>query len=167
MQQAGVSTSACTVKQRLLEDGLFSSRAEKLPQKHQGQTGLFSVWGIQKHDCTVKEKVECYHQSCIMPTVKHPGTIHVWGCFPSKRVNSQFCHEEHSLKIKNGTKTPSESNFSQPSKQLPSPLRCPVSSSATSPQPGFLMHSISTAAGVLSGLLADSVASSIDAGLFQ
>jgi hypothetical protein len=31
---------------------------------------------------------ECYHQSCVMPTVKHHETIHVWGCFSAKGVGS-------------------------------------------------------------------------------
>jgi N-dimethylarginine dimethylaminohydrolase len=33
-------------------------------------------------------KGECYHLSCVMPTVKHPETIHVWGCFSAKEVGS-------------------------------------------------------------------------------
>uniref|UniRef100_A0AAZ3R706 Uncharacterized protein n=1 Tax=Oncorhynchus tshawytscha TaxID=74940 RepID=A0AAZ3R706_ONCTS len=31
---------------------------------------------------------ERYHQSCVIPTVKHPETIHVWGCFSAKGVGS-------------------------------------------------------------------------------
>ena len=31
---------------------------------------------------------EHYHQSCVMPRVKHPETIHVWGCFSAKGVGS-------------------------------------------------------------------------------
>uniref|UniRef100_A0AAZ3QF10 Tc1-like transposase DDE domain-containing protein n=1 Tax=Oncorhynchus tshawytscha TaxID=74940 RepID=A0AAZ3QF10_ONCTS len=31
---------------------------------------------------------ERYHQSCVMPTVKHPETIYVWGCFSAKGVGS-------------------------------------------------------------------------------
>uniref|UniRef100_A0A8C7TDF7 Solute carrier family 26 member 4 n=1 Tax=Oncorhynchus mykiss TaxID=8022 RepID=A0A8C7TDF7_ONCMY len=31
---------------------------------------------------------ERYHQSCVMPTVKHPETIHVWGFFSAKGVGS-------------------------------------------------------------------------------
>ena len=30
---------------------------------------------------------ERYRQSCVMPTVKHPETIHVWGCFSAKGVD--------------------------------------------------------------------------------
>lgn len=76
MQQAGVRTSACTVKQRLLEDGLFSSRPKKSQQKHGGQTGLFSVWAsrnmtVQRGEGGVLQsvlhhansKTPCYH-SC-------------------------------------------------------------------------------------------------------
>ena len=35
-----------------------------------------------------KRQGELYHQSCVMPTVKHPDTIHVWGCFSAKGVGS-------------------------------------------------------------------------------
>ena len=35
-----------------------------------------------------KRQGERYHQSCVMPTVKHPETIHVWGCFSAKGVGS-------------------------------------------------------------------------------
>uniref|UniRef100_A0AAZ3RHF5 Tc1-like transposase DDE domain-containing protein n=1 Tax=Oncorhynchus tshawytscha TaxID=74940 RepID=A0AAZ3RHF5_ONCTS len=31
---------------------------------------------------------EHYNQSCVMPTVKHPETIYVWGCFSAKGVGS-------------------------------------------------------------------------------
>ena len=43
-QQAGVSTSACTVRQRLSGDGLVSKKGSKkatsLQEKHQGQTDI-------------------------------------------------------------------------------------------------------------------------------
>ncbi|CDQ70072.1 unnamed protein product [Oncorhynchus mykiss] len=45
-QQAGVSASACTVRRRLLEDGLVSRRAAKRPllsRKKKGQTGASST----------------------------------------------------------------------------------------------------------------------------
>uniref|UniRef100_A0A9J7Y3D4 Uncharacterized protein n=1 Tax=Cyprinus carpio carpio TaxID=630221 RepID=A0A9J7Y3D4_CYPCA len=35
-----------------------------------------------------RRKGERYHESCDVPTVKHPETIHVWGCFSTKRVGS-------------------------------------------------------------------------------
>jgi transposase len=67
-QQAGVSASACTVRRRLLEDGLmFGASGKKLVRRRQG---------------------ERYHQSCVMPTVKRPETIHVWGCFSAKGEGS-------------------------------------------------------------------------------
>uniref|UniRef100_A0AAZ3QGT8 Uncharacterized protein n=1 Tax=Oncorhynchus tshawytscha TaxID=74940 RepID=A0AAZ3QGT8_ONCTS len=31
---------------------------------------------------------ERYHQSYVMKTVKHPETIHVWGCFSAKGVGA-------------------------------------------------------------------------------
>ena len=48
-QQAGVSASARTVRQRLLEDGLVSRRAANKPllskKKHQGQIDLLQkIW---------------------------------------------------------------------------------------------------------------------------
>lgn len=33
-----------------------------------------------------RRKIELYHQFCITPAVKYPETIHVWGCFSSRRV---------------------------------------------------------------------------------
>uniref|UniRef100_A0A9J8DM61 Tc1-like transposase DDE domain-containing protein n=1 Tax=Cyprinus carpio carpio TaxID=630221 RepID=A0A9J8DM61_CYPCA len=50
---------------------------------------LFRLFGASgKKGLSGEEKGERYHQSCVMPTVKHPDTIHVWGCFSSKGVGS-------------------------------------------------------------------------------
>ena len=35
-----------------------------------------------------EEKVNAKHESCVVPTVKHPETIYVWGCFSSKGMSS-------------------------------------------------------------------------------
>uniref|UniRef100_A0A9J7ZTN8 Tc1-like transposase DDE domain-containing protein n=1 Tax=Cyprinus carpio carpio TaxID=630221 RepID=A0A9J7ZTN8_CYPCA len=49
----------------------------------------FQLFGASgKKGLSGEEKGERYHQSCVMPTVKHPDTIHVWGCFSSKGVGS-------------------------------------------------------------------------------
>uniref|UniRef100_A0A8C2F823 Transposase n=1 Tax=Cyprinus carpio TaxID=7962 RepID=A0A8C2F823_CYPCA len=113
-QQAGVSASARTVRRRLLEDGLVSRRAAKKPllskknirdrlifcRKYSEWTAEdwgkvifsdeapFRLFGASGKRLVRRRKGERYHQSCVMPTVKHPDTIHVWGCFSSKGVGS-------------------------------------------------------------------------------
>lgn len=113
-QQAGVSAFARTVRQRLLEDGLVSRRAAKKPflsgenirdrliicKRWMDWTAedwgkvIFSdetpfwLFGASGIKLVWRRKGERYHQSYVMPTVKHPETIHVWGCFSSKGVGS-------------------------------------------------------------------------------
>ncbi|ROL42715.1 E3 ubiquitin-protein ligase ubr3 [Anabarilius grahami] len=113
-QQAGVSASARTVRRRLLEDGLVSRRAAKKPllstkntrdrlifcRKYSEWTSEdwgkvifsdeapFRLFGASGKRLVRRRKGDRYHQSCVMPTVKHPDTIHVWGCFSSKGVGS-------------------------------------------------------------------------------
>ncbi|CDQ70639.1 unnamed protein product [Oncorhynchus mykiss] len=76
-----------------------SKEATSLREKHQGQTDILQKsFSLINHlsDCLghLEKKLvrrrqgERYHQSCIMPTVKHPETIHVWGCFSTKGVGS-------------------------------------------------------------------------------
>uniref|UniRef100_A0A9J7XRB0 Transposase n=1 Tax=Cyprinus carpio carpio TaxID=630221 RepID=A0A9J7XRB0_CYPCA len=48
----------------------------------------FRLFGASGKRLVQRRKGERYHQSCVMPTVKHPDTIHVWGCFSSKGVGS-------------------------------------------------------------------------------
>ena len=48
---------------------------------------LPAFWCVWKNVCS-KEKGERFHESCIAPTVKHPETIHVWGCFSSRGIGS-------------------------------------------------------------------------------
>uniref|UniRef100_A0A8C8I487 Transposase n=1 Tax=Oncorhynchus tshawytscha TaxID=74940 RepID=A0A8C8I487_ONCTS len=112
-QQAGVSASARTVRRRLLEDGLVSRAAKKplLSRKNIRDRLIFCKryrdwtaedWGkvifsdeypFQLFGASGKKLVrrregERYHQSCVMPTVKHPEPVHVWGCFSAKGVGS-------------------------------------------------------------------------------
>ncbi|RXN21029.1 transposase-like protein [Labeo rohita] len=113
-QQAGVSASARTVRRRLLEDGLVSRRAAKKPLlskknirdrlifcKKYGEwtaedwgkvifsdEASFRLFGASGKRLVRRRKGERYHQFCVMATVKHPETIHVWGCFSSKGVGS-------------------------------------------------------------------------------
>uniref|UniRef100_A0A8C7SD41 Tc1-like transposase DDE domain-containing protein n=1 Tax=Oncorhynchus mykiss TaxID=8022 RepID=A0A8C7SD41_ONCMY len=113
-QQAGLSASECTVRQRLLEDGLVSRRAAKKPllsrknirdrlifcKRYRDWTAEdwgkvifsdespFQLFGAFGKTLVRRRQVERYHQSCVMPTVKHPETIHVWGCFSAKGVGS-------------------------------------------------------------------------------
>ena len=110
LQQAVVSASARTVRRRPLEDGLVSRRAAKKPLlsrksirdrlifcKRFGllRTGVifsdespFQLFGASRKKLVQRRQGERYHQSCVMPTVKHPETIHVWGCFSAKGVGS-------------------------------------------------------------------------------
>uniref|UniRef100_A0AAZ3SD99 Transposase Tc1-like domain-containing protein n=1 Tax=Oncorhynchus tshawytscha TaxID=74940 RepID=A0AAZ3SD99_ONCTS len=112
-QQAGVSASARTMRQSLLEDGLVSRRAAKKPlifrknirdrlifcQKNRDWTAEdwgkvifsespFRLFGASGKKLVRRRQGERYHQPCVMPTVKHPETIHVWGCFSAKGVGS-------------------------------------------------------------------------------
>ena len=113
-QQAGVS--ARTVRLRLFENGLVSRRAAKKPllskknirdrlifcRKYGEWTAedwgkvifsdeaSFRLFGASGKRLVRRWKGERYHQSCVMPTVKHPETIHVWGCFSSKGVGGSL-----------------------------------------------------------------------------
>ena len=111
-QQAGVSASARTVRRRLLEDGLVSRRAAKKPLLSRknirdrlifckryrtaedwgkvifSDESPFRLFGASGKKLVRRRQGERYHQSCVMPTVKHPETIHVWGCFSAKGVGS-------------------------------------------------------------------------------
>uniref|UniRef100_A0A3B5RBS0 Paired domain-containing protein n=1 Tax=Xiphophorus maculatus TaxID=8083 RepID=A0A3B5RBS0_XIPMA len=113
-QQAGVSASARTVRRRLLEQGLVSRRAAKKPllsrknirdrlifcKRYREWTAEdwgkvifsdespFRLFGTSGKQLVQRRQGERYHQSCLMPTVKHPETIHVWGCFSAKGVGS-------------------------------------------------------------------------------
>uniref|UniRef100_A0AAZ3P3Y7 Tc1-like transposase DDE domain-containing protein n=1 Tax=Oncorhynchus tshawytscha TaxID=74940 RepID=A0AAZ3P3Y7_ONCTS len=48
----------------------------------------FQLFGASRKKLVQRRQGECYHQSCVMPTVKHPETIYVWGCFSAKGVGS-------------------------------------------------------------------------------
>ena len=48
----------------------------------------FRLFGASGKKLVRRRQGERYHQSCVMPTVKHPETIHVWGCFSAKGVGS-------------------------------------------------------------------------------
>uniref|UniRef100_A0A4W5Q7D4 Transposase Tc1-like domain-containing protein n=1 Tax=Hucho hucho TaxID=62062 RepID=A0A4W5Q7D4_9TELE len=112
-QQAGVSASARTVRRRLLEDGLVLKAAKKplLSRKNIrdrlifckryrdwtaddwgkvifSDESPFRLFGASGKKLVRRRQGERYHQSCVMPTVKHPETIHVWGCFSAKGVGS-------------------------------------------------------------------------------
>ena len=113
-QQAGVSASARTVRRRLVEDGLVSWRAGKKPllsrknirdrlifcKRYRDWTAEdwgkvicsdespFRLFGASGKKIVRRRKCERYNQSCVMPTVKHPETIHVWVCFSAKGVGS-------------------------------------------------------------------------------
>ena len=103
-QQAGVSASARTVR-RLSEVGLGSRRAAKKPLLSRKNLRDRLIFCKRYRDWTAEDwgKVifsespfrlfgasgkKSYHQSSVMPTVKHHETINVWGCFSAKEVDS-------------------------------------------------------------------------------
>uniref|UniRef100_A0A087XEY1 Transposase Tc1-like domain-containing protein n=1 Tax=Poecilia formosa TaxID=48698 RepID=A0A087XEY1_POEFO len=110
-QQAGVSASARTVRRRLLEQGLVSRAAKKplLSRKNIrdrlifckryrkwtaedwgkvifSEESPFRLLGTSGKQLVRRGRGERYHR--LTPTVKHPETIHVWGCFSAKGVGS-------------------------------------------------------------------------------
>uniref|UniRef100_A0A8K9UEY6 Transposase Tc1-like domain-containing protein n=1 Tax=Oncorhynchus mykiss TaxID=8022 RepID=A0A8K9UEY6_ONCMY len=112
-QQAGVSASARTVRRCLLKDGLVSRAVKKslLSRKNIrdrlifckryrdwtaedwgkvifSDESPFRLFGASRKKLVRTRQGERHHQSCVMPTVKHPETIHVWGCFSAKGVDS-------------------------------------------------------------------------------
>lgn len=107
-----MTASAHTVRRRLLNKGLVSRSAAKKPlfSKKNIKDRLkfcrkYREWQAEVW-CKVifsdeapfrlsgtsgkaaVRKGEHSHDSCVVPTVKHPETIHVWGCFSSKGVGS-------------------------------------------------------------------------------
>uniref|UniRef100_A0A9J8C147 Transposase Tc1-like domain-containing protein n=1 Tax=Cyprinus carpio carpio TaxID=630221 RepID=A0A9J8C147_CYPCA len=112
-QQVGVRASY-TVRPRLLDNGLVSRKAAKEPllskknvkdrlkfcRKYNDWTAEdwckvifsneapFRLFGTSGKSIVQRRKGERYHESCVVSTVKHPETIHVWGCFSTKGVGS-------------------------------------------------------------------------------
>uniref|UniRef100_A0A096M259 Transposase Tc1-like domain-containing protein n=1 Tax=Poecilia formosa TaxID=48698 RepID=A0A096M259_POEFO len=101
-QQAGVSASARTVRARpgLKEGSKEATSLQKnirdrliLCKRYRGKVifsdeSPFRLFGTSGKQLVRRRQVERYHQSRLMPTVKHPETIHVWGCFSAKGVGS-------------------------------------------------------------------------------
>uniref|UniRef100_A0A3B3S7W9 Paired domain-containing protein n=1 Tax=Paramormyrops kingsleyae TaxID=1676925 RepID=A0A3B3S7W9_9TELE len=113
-QEAGVSASARTVRRRLLEDGVVSRKAVKKPLLSEKNIRDRLIFCKRYRDWTAEDwgkvifsaespfqlfrasgknmvqgrKDERYFQSCLMPTVKNPETIYVWGCFSARGVGS-------------------------------------------------------------------------------
>ena len=96
LEETGTKVSISTVKQVLY-------RHNQSPCSAKGtgigllRTGVksFSLMipltdclGHPEKNLVRRRQGECYHPSCVMPTVKHPETIHVWGCFSAKGVGS-------------------------------------------------------------------------------
>ena len=48
----------------------------------------FRIFGTSGKSQIQRRNGERYHMSCIVPTVKHPDTTHVWGCFSVKGTGS-------------------------------------------------------------------------------
>lgn len=112
--EAGVSASTRTVRRRLFDSGLKSRRAAKKPflsrknisdrlkfcRKYKDWTvedwgkvifsdeAPFRLFGASGKSLVRRRKGERFHQSCVIPTVKHPDTVHVWGCFSSRGIGT-------------------------------------------------------------------------------
>lgn len=41
----------------------------------------FQLFGRSGKRHVGKRQGKCYDEACIVPTIKHPEAIHVWGCF--------------------------------------------------------------------------------------
>ncbi|KTF75225.1 hypothetical protein cypCar_00031453 [Cyprinus carpio] len=87
-----------------------SKEATSLQETHQGQTEIlqefkywtaedwckvifsneapFRLFGTSGKSIIRRRKGERYHESYVVPTVRHPETIYVWGCFSTKGVGS-------------------------------------------------------------------------------
>ena len=113
-QKSGVQASSRTVRRRLLKAGLRSRRPVKKPllskknisdrlkfcRKYKHWTAHdwsrvifsdespFSCFGNQGSIRVRRRKGERYKQECTVPTMKHPETVHVWGCFSMRGVGA-------------------------------------------------------------------------------
>uniref|UniRef100_A0A096MBR9 Transposase Tc1-like domain-containing protein n=1 Tax=Poecilia formosa TaxID=48698 RepID=A0A096MBR9_POEFO len=107
-QQAGVSASARTVRRPDLKEGskeatslqknirdrlIFCKRYRERTAEDRGKfifsdESPFRLFGTSGKQLVRRRRGERYHRSCLMPTVKHPETIHVCGCFSAKGVGS-------------------------------------------------------------------------------
>uniref|UniRef100_A0A8C1CKD1 Uncharacterized protein n=1 Tax=Cyprinus carpio TaxID=7962 RepID=A0A8C1CKD1_CYPCA len=113
-QQAGVSASARTVRRRLSDRGLVSRRTAKktlLSKKHVedrlefcrrykdwtaedwckvifSDEASFHLFGTSGKSAVRRRTGEDHHECYDVPSVKHPATLHVWGCFSTKGVGS-------------------------------------------------------------------------------
>lgn len=109
-QKVGVTSSARTVRRRLQQNGLTSRRPARKPllSKKNIQDRLkfcrqYSSWTEEdwsrvifsdessfscfanKGSIRVRRRPgERYKIECVVPTVKHPLTVHIWGCFSSR-----------------------------------------------------------------------------------
>uniref|UniRef100_A0A9J7Z2I5 Uncharacterized protein n=1 Tax=Cyprinus carpio carpio TaxID=630221 RepID=A0A9J7Z2I5_CYPCA len=82
------SKEATSLQKKNIRDRLiFCRKYSEWTAEDWGQTP-FRLFGASGKRLVRRRKGERYHQSCVMPTVKHPDTIHVWGCFSSKGVGS-------------------------------------------------------------------------------
>lgn len=106
----GVEASTRTVRRRLFDNGLASRRAAKKPlltpknvkdrlafcRKYEGWTteqwgkvmfsdeSPFPLFGPCGKSIVRRRTGERFNKDCVIPTVKHPATLHVWGCFSGK-----------------------------------------------------------------------------------
>lgn len=113
-KEVGVDASQRTVRRRLFNAHLPSRRAAKKPllskknikdrlafcRKYRQWTveqwsrvifsdeAPFRLFGTSGKALVRRRKGERFNQDCLVPTVKHPGTVHVWGCFSAQGIGA-------------------------------------------------------------------------------
>ena len=109
-KKVGVNASRRTVRRRLLSANLLSRRASKKPllskknikdrlafcRKYQNWSveqwnrvifsdeAPFRLFGSSGRTLVRRRNGERFNKDCVVPTVKHPETVHVWGCFSAR-----------------------------------------------------------------------------------
>ena len=110
----GIKASERTVRRRLVEADLRSRRAAKKPllskknirdrlqfcKKHKEWTvedwnkvifsdeAPFSLFGTSRRSLVRRRNGERFNKDCVIPTIKHPDTVHVWGCFSAMGIGA-------------------------------------------------------------------------------
>ena len=111
-QSAGVKVSTLTIRKRLLQSGLRGCKAKKKPKVSEKQRKARIAWAkehlnwtsedwdkvifsdestftIQNHagnNFVRKRPHEAFSPQCILPTIKHPTSVMIWGCMASNGI---------------------------------------------------------------------------------
>ena len=111
-QSTGVEVSTSTIRKRLLRSGLRGCKAKKKPKVSEKQRKARIAWAkehlnltsenwdkvifsdestftIQNHvgnNIVRRRPHEAFSPQCILPTIKHPTSVMIWGCMASKGI---------------------------------------------------------------------------------